>query len=394
MLIALLERLLAACLWTLLQPLCWRRPVLRERLIGVHGPLGGVSYYCYRQRWPRCHWLWRLNYLDALGAVARGHLRLTGPAMRWSAGPAPLASRSRHRPGLCSPGGLLRRQGLALDSEQADLLFCHHPSATARLSLLLRYVLACCLPRIRRHQPELHLMSTRLDNLTLPQALLRLQTLAAQPGPCQQIAFANADCLNAANLDDEYRQLLASLPLVLPDGAGVKLAAAWCAGQRLRCNLNGTDLFPHLLGLAAHQGWSVFLLGGQPGVAKACADWVRTHYPAVRLAGHCHGYAHDADVLAQLARAKPDLLLVGLGAPRQEKWIARHRVQLPCRLAMGVGGLFDYYSGRIPRAPLWMRELGLEWVFRLYQEPGRLWRRYLLGNARFLWRMAWQRPAR
>lgn len=391
MLIALFERLLAALLWALLYPLCRLKPLRRVRTIQLHGPLQSTLAYRCERRWPRGHRLWCLNYLDVLRAIACGQLRLTGPSMVWQAQARPAWTRCHRRPGLLSPGGLLRRQGLSLDSAEADLLFCRHPGKRARLTLLLRYALCWLLPRCRQHGNALQIMGTRLDNLTLPQAMLRLRTLLARRQGCQQVAFANADCLNAANLDADYRAILQRLPLVLPDGIGVKLAAAWFARQRLRCNLNGTDLFPHLLALAEAEGWSVFLLGGQAGVAADCSQWVRRHYPRLRIAGHCHGFESDPAILHSLATCQPDVLLVGMGAPRQEKWIACYQSQLPCRLAMGVGGLFDYYSGRIPRAPVWMREMGLEWVFRLYQEPGRLWRRYLLGNLRFLWQAAQRR---
>jgi N-acetylglucosaminyldiphosphoundecaprenol N-acetyl-beta-D-mannosaminyltransferase len=146
--------------------------------------------------------------------------------------------------------------------------------------------------------------------------------------------------------------------------------------------------------LAAEHGFRLFLLGGRPGVAAAAADAMRQRCSGLHIAGTHDGYFHEADtpqVIAAVNQARPDVLLVGFGVPRQELWLSKHRDQLHATVRMGVGGLFDYYSGRIPRAPQWLREIGLEWVWRLWQEPGRLWKRYIIGNPLFLYRVWRQR---
>jgi len=127
------------------------------------------------------------------------------------------------------------------------------------------------------------------------------------------------------------------------------------------------------------------------GVAAEAARWAQKSYPGLRVAGTQHGYFAESDseaVIAGIRHSQADVLLVAFGAPRQEAWIRQHFITSGATVAIGVGGLFDYYANRIPRAPLWMRRLGLEWVFRLVQEPGRLWRRYLIGNLVFLGRLA------
>ena len=126
-------------------------------------------------------------------------------------------------------------------------------------------------------------------------------------------------------------------------------------------------------------------------MAEAAAENVRRLYPAARIAGTHHGYFANADeerrTIDEINAANPDLLLVAFGVPAQEKWIDAHRKELHCGAALAVGGLLDFVSGRIPRAPLWMRRAGIEWIYRLYQEPVRLFRRYVLGNPLFLFRV-------
>jgi N-acetylglucosaminyldiphosphoundecaprenol N-acetyl-beta-D-mannosaminyltransferase len=146
----------------------------------------------------------------------------------------------------------------------------------------------------------------------------------------------------------------------------------------------------------ASSGRSVYLLGARPGVAAAAAEAMARRVPRLIIAGTRHGYfpPEDTDaVIDTINRSGANVLLVAFGAPAQELWLARHRARLAPSIRIGVGGLFDFYSGRIPRAPRWLQELGLEWVWRLVQEPRRMWRRYLVGNPLFLWRVMRQRIA-
>jgi N-acetylglucosaminyldiphosphoundecaprenol N-acetyl-beta-D-mannosaminyltransferase len=140
-------------------------------------------------------------------------------------------------------------------------------------------------------------------------------------------------------------------------------------------------------------GRRVFLLGARPGVPELVADWVAKNAPGVELAGLRNGYFTEEEtdsVIGQIRDARTDLLLVAFGAPRQELWLANRLTETGAKVGIGVGGLFDFYSGRIPRAPAWMREIGMEWFFRFLQEPRRMWRRYFVGNVVFLWH-AWRR---
>ena len=201
-----------------------------------------------------------------------------------------------------------------------------------------------------------------------------------------QVVIANAHTLNFACTHPVYRRVLERASLVLRDGVGVEVAAA-LHGRRLPHNFVGTDFVPALLERLAQPEVRVFLYGAQPGVAEAAAEALRARCPSIRVTGLQHGYENGAAPVERIRAARPDVLLVALGNPLQEHWIAEHLEQLGVRVAIGVGALFDYLAGRVPRAPGWVRRLRGEWLFRLAVEPRRLWRRYLVGNAQFLWRV-------
>lgn len=236
---------------------------------------------------------------------------------------------------------------------------------------------------------RVEILGLPVDDVTLPRAI-EILIQAMRPGsPARQVAFLNADCVNLAAHDPGYRQTLRNADWVFGDGAGVRFAA-WANGTRLQDNVNGTDLYPLLMRVMALAGKRVFFLGARPEVVAEVAARAEQNWPGLRVAGYHHGYfsAEEEDqVLEEIRQAKADLLLVALGAPRQDQWIRRNLNRLEVRVAMGVGGLFDFFSGRIPRAPAWVRSLHMEWGFRLFQEPARLWRRYLLGNPIFLARV-------
>jgi exopolysaccharide biosynthesis WecB/TagA/CpsF family protein len=205
-----------------------------------------------------------------------------------------------------------------------------------------------------------------------------------------RVMFLNAHCANLSVRSGLYREALARADAVLPDGSGISLALRM-RGERLAANLNGTDLIPALCQRLSGTGHSVFLLGGRPGVADRAAASLWLTAPGLKIAGAQHGYFDPAEedrVIRDINASGATLLLVAFGAPTQELWLHRNAPRLRATLTFGVGGLFDFLSGRIPRAPSWLRRAGLEWTYRLYQEPARMWRRYILGNPEFLARAA------
>jgi len=187
------------------------------------------------------------------------------------------------------------------------------------------------------------------------------------------------------NLGDSY--LLGGK---LPDGIGVNIACK-IIGEPLRENVNGTDMLPFLCQMCESNSRSIYLLGGGELVAQTMRDKLCQKYENLSIVGARDGFfdreTETDSVIEDINLSGADVLLVAFGAPLQEKWIARNRDKLHCNVLMGVGGLFDFYSERTQRAPAWMREIGIEWVYRLMQEPGRMWRRYIIGNPLFVYRV-------
>lgn len=226
-----------------------------------------------------------------------------------------------------------------------------------------------------------------------PDAALAEIEAAALERPPVTVGFANAHTLNVAATDAGYRELLERFDFVLNDGAGVALAARM-HGRRFAANLNGSDFTPRILERCAARGWSVFMLGGLPGVAEEAAGNLWRDIAGLRIAGTRHGYFDSdeaEDVVAAIRASEADVLLVALGNPRQESWLEEHLVDTGARIGVAVGAFLDFAAGRVPRAPARLNRLGVEWLYRLVQEPGRLWRRYILGNPRFVARVAWER---
>ena len=185
-------------------------------------------------------------------------------------------------------------------------------------------------------------------------------------------------------------EFLQSTSYILGDGSGVRYASKIVKPQIVD-NVNGTDLLPLLCEYSERHERRLFLLGARPGIAEKMRENLLRKYPKLQIVGVRHGYferdLESAEVIAEINASRADILLVAFGAPFQEKWIAQHFAEINCPIQLGVGGLFDFYSGNIPRAPFWMRRLGIEWVFRLWQEPARMWRRYIIGNPLFIIRL-------
>ena len=213
---------------------------------------------------------------------------------------------------------------------------------------------------------------------------LSLAVAAVVQKQCLLICFANAHTINTARRVKGFSDAMRRA-LVLNDGIGIDMASRWLYRKPFPSNLNGTDFTPELIGRFSH-GTRLFLLGGAPGVAEKAGRAICEQHDHVEIVGARDGFFADIDeieLLADIGRSETDIVLVAMGHPRQEMWAARNisRVGVPM---MCVGALLDFYSGTARRAPLWLRRLRLEWVFRLLREPRRLARRYLLGNGVFL----------
>lgn len=207
---------------------------------------------------------------------------------------------------------------------------------------------------------------------------------AAQRERARSLFFVNAHTLNLAWGHAAFRSVLNRADLVLNDGIGLELYGKLAASE-FTYNFNGTDLFPRLFEeTRSHRPLRVFLLGAAPGRAELAARQVEQRFSHVSIVGARDGFAGLDGAVQAIARTSPDLLLVGMGNPRQEMWIDEQRQDLECGVAAGIGALLDFLSGAIPRAPERVRRLRLEWAYRLVLEPRRLSSRYLKGNPLFL----------
>jgi N-acetylglucosaminyldiphosphoundecaprenol N-acetyl-beta-D-mannosaminyltransferase len=385
-------------------------PILLVSLIIARLRGGGLVREERLGRWATHFGLFCLNFrsapdrytffqrLPALLNVLRGDMSFIGPR---PIPPSEEFAEKRHawkrydlRPGLLSLWWIRKRANIAHTSEVSlDLEYVETKSFWGDLGIAARAIPAAMYGSgVSNAPPRIHFLGVRMDNLTMAEASDQIVTLARSEKP-SQVCFVNADCVNIACTDADYRSTLAKASLVLADGIGVRIAGA-ILDQNVRENVNGTDMLPFLCSALEAAGLSLYLLGGKPGVAEDAGKWITQHYPGLKLAGHRDGYfsaAEEPAVLDSINASGANVVLVGMGAPRQDKWIANHKDLAGARVMIGVGGLLDFYSGRIPRAPVWVRELGMEWFYRFMQEPKRMFHRYFVGNFDFLYRVLGER---
>jgi N-acetylglucosaminyldiphosphoundecaprenol N-acetyl-beta-D-mannosaminyltransferase len=209
-------------------------------------------------------------------------------------------------------------------------------------------------------------------------------------GRAAQIATVNPEFVMAAQQDGTFRETLNAADLAVPDGVGL-IWAGWLLGTPFRGRVPGVELTRRLAALCAAQGYGLYLLGAAPGVAEEAAGRLEAECPGLTIAGTYAGSPapeEDDDIVARIHAAAPHVLLVAYGAPRQDLWLRRNLPRLGAVVGLGVGGTLDYLSGRVPRAPAWMRRIGLEWLHRLVTQPWR-WRRMLVLPV-FSWKIVVQ----
>jgi len=211
------------------------------------------------------------------------------------------------------------------------------------------------------------------------------------------VCTPNVDHITQAQRDEEFRSIINSADLAIPDGMGVVYASR-LLGTPLLENVGGRPLLVAFCGLAALKGYSVFFLGSMPGVAEKAADILKQRFKGLVIAGTYSPPidfenidSENAKALNRVVRAHPDALFVALGAPRQEKWMHRHLASLDVPVSMAVGSTFDVISGEVRKAPNWMTDVGLEWLYRIHQDPRRLGKRYLVSIPFFVWQVLKQR---
>lgn len=231
---------------------------------------------------------------------------------------------------------------------------------------------------------RLSILGVPVDAVTQTDAMARIAAAITDGTPCR-VATVNPEFVMRARRDRAFADVLRTADLCLPDGAGM-LWAARRLGDPLPARVTGIDLVRALAARGAATGWRFFFLGAGPGIADAAATALRQEFPGLQVAGAYAGSPAAADetaIISAVRAGRADILLVAFGAPAQDLWIAKNLEHTGARVAIGVGGAFDFLSGRARRAPPWMRERGLEWLHRLAREPWR-WRR-MLALPQFAW---------
>ncbi len=243
---------------------------------------------------------------------------------------------------------------------------------------------------------RIEVLGVGVDPVTVDELHAALLRLVGEDG-LSLVLNANAHCLNLCYRDPALRGFLNRADVVFCDGAGVMLAAR-ILGRRIPARITYADWAWRLAAFAEAEGLSLYFLGARPGVADEAARRLRKRHPGLEIAGTRHGYfdraagsPENAVVVQEINVAAPDILLVGLGMPLQERWLMENQERLNVGVALTGGAVFDYVSGGLRRGPRLLTVNGLEWMARLLVEPRRLWRRYLLGNPLFLLRVLRER---
>jgi N-acetylglucosaminyldiphosphoundecaprenol N-acetyl-beta-D-mannosaminyltransferase len=204
------------------------------------------------------------------------------------------------------------------------------------------------------------------------------------------INTVNANAFNVSTKDPEFYQALLKSDVLLPDGVGALIAGRFLSGFKLK-RISGYDLFIYEMGQLNQSGGKCFFLGSSENVLNLIRLRARSEYQNVEIGSYSPPYKpvfsneENKSMLVAINSFSPDVLFVGMTAPKQEKWAAEKFDEINAKHVCCIGAVFDFYAGTIKRAPQWMMKLGLEWFYRLIREPKRMWRRYIIGNSLFLW---------
>lgn len=233
-----------------------------------------------------------------------------------------------------------------------------------------------------------YVLGCEIDRLDMPATVERCRQLIERGAGGQQQLSVNAAKLVTLHRDPQLREIARRSAVVNADGQAVVWASR-ILGDPLPCRVAGIDLMAELLALAEREGYSVFILGARAEALETAVARIRDRHPRLRIAGYHHGYFDDAGaegdaIRAQIRSVEPDILFVAMSSPQKEYWLGEHGPRLGIPLLMGVGGSIDVIAGITRRAPMLWQKLGIEWLYRLLQEPRRMLRRYVVTNAIFV----------
>ncbi len=229
--------------------------------------------------------------------------------------------------------------------------------------------------------PKIDFYNVKMDLLNTEEILQTFETFLGADSP-KSVFFINAHCFNIAQKNKKYRDVINSASLLLNDGIGIKIGTAML-GEKVKENMNGTDFIPEALEFAAQKKLNVYFLGAGKGVAEEAKTKIEKKISGIDIVGVHDGYfdeAEEAKIVDEINDKQVDLLIVGMGVPKQELWVAKNIDRFKTlKICIAGGAILDFMAGRFKRAPLFMQNNGLEWLFRLSNEPSRLFKRYAVG---------------
>lgn len=229
------------------------------------------------------------------------------------------------------------------------------------------------------------IMNTYVNAVSMDETISRVEKIIEKGKPTQHVVI-NASKVNLMEDDSELRRIVNSCPLINADGASIVWAAKKL-GVPLKERVTGCDLFQELIKVAFEKGYKIYLFGAKEEVVTKVKAIYEERYPGIQIVGYRNGYFTEDDepeIVKNMAESGADMMFVAFSSPKKEYWVNKYLEQLNIPFVMGVGGSFDIVAGVTERAPQWFQDHGLEWFYRFIQEPGRMWKRYIIGNAKFV----------
>jgi len=237
---------------------------------------------------------------------------------------------------------------------------------------------------------QVDIMGIGFNNLTMEETIEKVEQLINAQKP-SMIFTLNVHRTVSAIQNRSIKEIYDIADIILPDGVPL----VWISrilGNPLKERIAGADLFPLFCETASRKGYKIFLLGAAPGIAEKTKEILEKRHSGIKVVGTfspSFGFENDVDenrkIVSIIKKANPDVLFIALGHPKEEEWILKYRNEIKVPVSIGIGATFDFISGKLRRAPKWLQTIGLEWFFRICQEPRRLWKRYLIGNTYFIW---------
>ena len=229
------------------------------------------------------------------------------------------------------------------------------------------------------------IMNTYVNAISMEETISEIEKIIEKKKPTQHVVI-NASKVNLMEKDPKLRKIVNSCPLINADGASIVWAAKRL-GIPLKERVTGCDLFQKLVVVAEKKGYKIYLFGAKEEVVKKVKAIFEEKYPDIQIVGYRTGYFTEADepeIVKDMAESGADMMFVAFSSPKKEYWVNKYIKQLNIPFVMGVGGSFDIVAGVTERAPKWWQDHGLEWLYRFIQEPRRMWKRYIIGNAKFV----------